>query len=132
MFAPGWSSRAAFAYGAAGDLNEFAFCRDLAHEHLDQNRPRDGDPDWTYYLTSGHIDALAGSALVRLAQSAKAQGKSHRARIWSGDAVELLRDGAVLHNTKHPHQRRAAVEGSWLVLAHTLHGDLDQACEIGR
>jgi hypothetical protein len=126
------ASRAAFAYGAAGDLNEFAVCRDFAHEQLEQSQPRDGEPDWTYYLTPGHIDALAGSALVRLAQTAKAQGQTHRARSWLRDAVELLRGGAVLHDTKHPHQRRAAVEGGWLMLAHTRYGDLDQACEIGR
>jgi hypothetical protein len=27
---------------------------------------------------------------------------------------------------------RAAVEGAWLALAHTLNGDLDQACGVGR
>jgi len=44
----------------------------------------------------------------------------------------LLRGGAALRDTSHPHQRRAAVEGAWLALAHTLHGDLDQACQVGR
>lgn len=69
------ASRAAFAYGAAGNPREFAVCRDVAHKELDQSRPRDGDPDWMYYLTPGHVDALAGSALVRLAQTARAQGR---------------------------------------------------------
>jgi len=128
------ASRAAFAYGVAGDADAFAACRDLAHEQLDHTRPRDGDPDWMYYLTTGHIDALAGAAMVRLAQTAKLQGRSRQARTLVRESVGLLRgsDGAALRDAKHPHQRRAAVEGAWLALAHTLHGDLDQTCQVGR
>src|SRR6266571_6723997 len=55
------ASRAAFAYGAAGNQHEFAACRDLAHEQLDGTKPEPGDPEWMYYLTPGHIDSLAAS-----------------------------------------------------------------------
>jgi len=126
------ASRAAFAHGAAGDARAFAACRDLAYEQLNGSGPHDGDPDWIYYLTPSHVDALAGSAMIRLAQTARTQGQTRRARIWIRDGLGLLRGTAALCDRQHPHQRRAAVEGAWLALAHTLHGDLDQACEVGR
>jgi len=126
------ASRAAFAHSAVGDARAFAACRDLAHEQLARSGPHDGDPDWMYYLTPGHVDALAGAGLVRLAQTARTQGQTRRARIWLRDGLGLLHGTAALCDTKHPHQRRAAVEGAWLALAHALHGDLDQACQVGR
>jgi len=128
------AGRAAFAHGVAGDADAFAACRDLAYEQLDHIQPQDGDPDWMYYLTTGHVDALAGAALVRLAQTAKTQGRPRQAKIWVRESVGLLRgrDGAARRDAKHPHQRRAAVEGAWLALAHTLHGDLEQTCQVGR
>jgi hypothetical protein len=58
------ASRAAFAHSAAGDTRAFAACRDLAHEQLARSGLHDGDPDWVYYLTPSHVDALAGSAMV--------------------------------------------------------------------
>ena len=76
------ASRAAFAHGAAGDARAFAACRDLAYEQLNGSGPHDGDPDWIYYLTPSHVDALAGSAMIRLAQTARTQGQTRRARIW--------------------------------------------------
>lgn len=128
------ASRAAFAHGVAGDADAFAACRDLAYEQLHHAPPQSGDPDWMYYLTSGHVDALAGAALIRLAQTAKSNGRSRQAGSWVRGSVGLLRgrDGAALRDAKHPHQRRAAVEGAWLALAHTLHGDLEQTCQVGR
>jgi hypothetical protein len=126
------ASRAAFAHGASGDEHRFAACRDLAHEQLDGTTPEAGDPDWMYYLTPGHIDALAASSLVRLAQTARTQGRTRRARTRLRAGLELLQNTAALRDRRHPHQRRAAVEGAWLTLAYTLHGDLDQACRVGR
>ena len=126
------ASRAAFAHSAIGDSRAFAACCDLAHEQLDRSGPHDDDPDWMYYLTPGHVDALAGAGLVRLAQTARTQGQTRRARIWLRDGLGLLHGTAALYDTQHPHQRRAAVEGAWLALAHALHGDLDQACQVGR
>ncbi len=92
------ASRAAFAYGAAGNQHDFAACRDLAHEQLD----------------------------------ARAQGQTRRAHARLHDGLELLPSTAALRDRAHPHQRRAAVDGAWLALAHTLHGDLEQACHVGR
>jgi tetratricopeptide (TPR) repeat protein len=126
------ASRAAFAYGAAGNEHAFATCRDLAHEQLDGARPEAGDPDWMYYLTPGHIDSLAASAFVYLAQTERAQGQTRRARARLRDSVQLLPSTAALRDRAHPHQRRAAVDGAWLALAHTLYGDLEQGCHVGR
>jgi len=126
------AARAAFAHGAAGDSRRFAICRHLAHEQLDGSRPQGGDPDWMYYLTPGHVDALAGPALVRLARTAQARGQTRHAQTWLRDGLGLLRGSAALRDTQHPQQRRAAVEGAWLALAHALDGDLDQACQVGR
>jgi hypothetical protein len=85
-----------------------------------------------YYLTPGHVDALAGPALVHLAQTAQAQGQTRRARTSLRDGLGLLRGSAALRDTQHPQQRRAAVDGAWLALAHALSNDLDQACQVGR
>jgi len=126
------ASRAAFAYGAAGNQHDFAACRDLAHEQLDGTKPEAGDPEWMYYLTPGHIDSLAASSFVHLAQAARAQGQTRRAHARLHDGLELLPSTAALRDRAHPHQRRAAVDGAWLALAHTLHGDLEQACHVGR
>jgi hypothetical protein len=126
------ATRAAFAHGAAGDARKFAVCRDLAHQQLDQSQPQDGDPDWMYYLTPGHVDALAGPALVHLGQTAQAQGHTRQARTSLRVGLGLLRNSAALRDPQHPQQRRAAVDGAWLALAHALSGDLDQACQVGR
>jgi len=85
-----------------------------------------------YYLTPGHIDSLAASSFVHLAQAARAQGQTRRAHARLHDGLELLPSTAALRDRAHPHQRRAAVDGAWLALAQTLHGDLEQACHVGR
>jgi hypothetical protein len=126
------ATRAAFAHGAAGDSRKFALCRHLAHEQLDGSQPQGGDPDWMYYLTPGHVDALAGPALVHLAQTAQVQGHTRQARSSLRDGLGLLRGSAALRDPQHPQQRRAAVDGAWLALAHALNGDLDQTCHVGR
>jgi len=98
-----------------------------------------GVEDWRVVVSGASAwfrapSQVAGAALVRLAQTAKTQGRPRQAKIWVRESVGLLRgrDGAALRDAKHPHQRRAAVEGAWLALAHTLHGDLEQTCQVGR
>lgn len=121
-------SRLAFAYAAAGRVDESERARLDAQDRL-ANRRLEQDPSWMYYLTPNHLDCQAGYAMI-LAGRRTATDSRGRALLRKGEA--LLRTGAYARDLNAPGQRRALYEGAWLALGYTAHGRFDDAAAAVR
>ncbi|HET9899380.1 MAG TPA: hypothetical protein VFQ44_31015 [Streptosporangiaceae bacterium] len=125
------TSRLAFAYAAADDIDRFDRARAEAADAL-AARHADDDPSWLYYLTPAHLDCQAGYALVLA-------GREHHAA-GDGAGLGMLRRGTAMlctgaHNISaedRTSQRRALYEGAWLCLAYAAFGDVESACAEAR
>ncbi|MFC5003295.1 carph-isopro domain-containing protein [Dactylosporangium cerinum] len=124
-------SRLAFAYAAAGRPDDCEQSWRCSHEHL-ARRQVERDPSWMYYLTPSHLDCQAGYAMILGGRCAVAEGDGAGGRAWLRKGAALLRTGAYARRPDVPYQRRALYEGTWLSLAYTAHGKLDDACAVAR
>jgi tetratricopeptide (TPR) repeat protein len=78
----------------------------------------DDDPPWTYWLTDGELEMLAGSCALDLGRPDRALDHFATARQLHYAAEGYVRDDAL-------YLTRAAV-------AHLDQGDVDQACAVAR
>jgi hypothetical protein len=125
-------TRAAYAYAMAGRLHDFERNCWEARESLMKRRIQD-DPDWMYYMTSSHIDGLAGIALVQVGRRHILAGGLTKGRKLLSEAEGLL-DRARLrgHTLNRPNRRRALFEDAWLALARSGQENLQGACDTAR
>ena len=124
-------SRLAFAYATAGRIDDCERAWLDARERMSSGR-REGEPDWMYYLTPGHIDCQAGYAMIHAGRELIVAGDAGRGRATLRKGEQLLRTGAYARPSTAPNQRRALFEGAWLALGYTAHGKLDDACAVTR
>jgi hypothetical protein len=124
-------SRLAHAYAGAGRIREFDRTRGEALDGL-ATRNADQDPEWMYYLTPNHLDCQAGYSLVLMGRRLLAAGDRTGGRALLRRGQALLRTGAHDRPAADPSQRRALYEGAWLSLGYAAHGQLDDACQVGR
>lgn len=82
-------------------------------EAFAQRTPSD-DPPWTYWLTAGEIDVMAGRCYVEL-------GLPDR-------AIPILAQAVAAYDEERP--REAALYLSWLAEAHVQAGDVEQAAAL--
>ncbi|MDQ6899775.1 MAG: helix-turn-helix domain-containing protein [Candidatus Dormibacteraeota bacterium] len=125
-------TRVAYAHAVGGRLRDFeSSCFD-AREALLRRRPKD-DPDWMYYMTTSHIDSLAGVSLVQLGHRYTSAGDFKKGWTLLAEGERLLRRAGVQSRSlDHPHQRRALFEDAWLALACSAQDNLQGACETAR
>jgi hypothetical protein len=123
-------SRLAYAYAASGRIPDFERAYGDAAGTLARRDPG-SDPPWLYYLTPGHLDCQAGSALILAGRVLLTGGdRAGLALVRRGTA--LLSTGAHDRPLADASQRRALYEGAWLALAHTARGNLEAACSEAR
>jgi len=122
-------SRLAYAYASAGRIADCERTWLASHEQLERRR-REQDPAWMYYLTPNHLDCQAGYAMILAGRRSLANGDCSGGRSLLRRGEALLRTGAHARPADVPSQRRALFEGSWLALAYTAHGKLDDACVV--
>ena len=124
-------SRLAYAYAAAGRVNDCERTWTESRDHLARRHP-DRDPEWMYYLTPNHLDCQAGYAMILAGRQTVANGRGSDGRALLRRGETLLRTGAYARRPDVPYQRRALYEGAWLALGYTAHGKLDDACTVIR
>jgi hypothetical protein len=124
-------SRLAYAYAAAGRVDDCQRTWSQSHDQLARRQPG-RDPDWMYYLTPNHLDCQAGYAMIHSGRRMVAAGDGAAGRRVLRQGEALLRAGAYARRPDVPYQRRALYEGAWLALGYTAHGKLDEACAVTR
>jgi len=122
-------SRLAHAYAANDQITEFERETEGALGDLDE-RHRDAEPAWLYYLTPAHIECQAGYSYVLAGRRRVANGDTKTGRALLRRGERLLQHGAHAVPFDDPSQRRALYEGAWLALSYAASGKLDQACTV--
>jgi hypothetical protein len=123
------TSRLATAYAAAGQIPQFERSSDAAQDILASSRPGNRPP-WADFATSRYLQTQAAYSLIQLGRTQLASGNRVLALQLLTRGEQILAPNFAMPNDAY--QRSDVLRSTWLALAYTAHGELEQACATGR